>query len=107
MLDPLGRKEILEEIRRLNSENGKTVIMITHYVEETVNTDRLFLLHGGKLIGFGTPHEVFTNEELMQRIGLIPPVPVRLYNDLKAIGICLKSCPLTNEELVEEICRLN
>ena len=107
MLDPLGRKEILEEIRRLNSENGKTVIMITHYVEETVNTDRLFLLHGGKLIGFGTSHEVFTNEELMQRIGLIPPVPVRLYNDLKAIGICLKSCPLTNEELVEEICRLN
>jgi len=103
MLDPMGRKEILEEIRRLNSETGKTVVMITHYVEETVNADRVFLLHNGRALGFGTPREIFGDTELMQLVGLIPPVPVRLYNDLKAEGICLKSCPLTNEELVYQL----
>jgi len=107
MLDPMGRKEILEEIHRLNKETGKTVVMITHYVEETVNADKVLLLHNGRVAGFGTPREIFTNTELMQRVGLVSPVPVRLFNDLKAEGICLKSCPLTNEELVEEICRLS
>jgi len=107
MLDPEGRCEILEEIRRLHSEAKKAIVMITHYVEEAVIADRIFLMKNGKVLGYGEPREILTNVELMESAGITPPIPIRLYYDLNAEGISLKSCPLTNEELVEEICRLN
>jgi len=106
MLDPESRLEILQAIKRLPGETGKTVIMITHYVEEAVSADRVGLMRKGRIIGCGGPREILTDMELMKSAGLLPPVPVRLYHDLKAAGIHLKSCPLTNEELVDEICRL-
>jgi len=106
MLDPESRLEILQAIKRLPGETGKTVIMITHYVEEAVSADRVGLMRKGRIIGCGGPREILTDMALLNSAGLLPPVPVRLYHDLKAAGIHLKSCPLTNEELVEEICRL-
>jgi len=109
MLDPEGRDEILREIHRLNKEANKTVVMITHYVEEAVAVDRIILMQEGKVLGSGTPHEILTDEKLMELAGIIPPIPIRIYNDLIAQGITLKTCPLTNEELVsaltEETCR--
>lgn len=107
MLDPEGRTEILGEIHRLHSEENKTIVMITHYIEEAVTADKIFLMQNGKMLGSGTPSEIITDVRLMELAGIIPPVPVRLYYDLMAEGITLKNCPLTNEELVEELCQLN
>ena len=106
MLDPSGRREIIEVMRRLHSA-GKTIIMITHYVEEAVYADRVYLMQNGKVLCSGTAREMLTNIELMRETRMIPPVSVRLYYDLKAAGITLNACPLTNEELVDEICRLS
>jgi len=106
MLDSEGRLEIIEAIKRLHNQRQKTMIMITHYVEEAVSADRVCLMHKGRILGYGTPSDILTNMELMKATGLLPPVPVRLYYDLKEMGITLNSCPLNTEGLAEEICRL-
>jgi energy-coupling factor transport system ATP-binding protein len=106
MLDPDGRMEILDAITRLHKEEGKTCIIITHYVEETLNADRIFLMQQGKILKSGTPREILTDKPLMEAASMVCPMPVRLYFDLKEKGCHLNSCPLTNEELAEEICRL-
>ena len=106
MLDPDGRREVLSVIERLHSQQGKTIVMITHYVEEAVFADRVYLMHDGRMLADGTPREMLTDLELLRRTGLTPPTPVRMYHDLKAAGFELPYCPLTNEELAEELCRL-
>lgn len=106
MLDPDGRREVLSVIERLHAEQSKTIVMITHYVEEAVFADRVYLMHDGRMLADGTPREILTDLELLRRTGLTPPVPVRMYHDLKAAGFELPYCPLTNEELAEELCRL-
>lgn len=106
MLDPGGRREVLSAISCLHREEGRTVIMITHYVEEAIHADRVFLLHHGRLIGTGTPREILTDPALLFEAGLTPPTAVRMYHDLAAHGVKLSRCPLTNVELVEELCRL-
>jgi len=107
MLDPEGRKEVLNAIHDLHTRDQKTVIMITHYVEEAVHADKVCLMQDGKIAACGSPREILTDRELLDRVGFLPPFPVRVYEDLKASGITLKNCPLTNEELVEELCRLH
>ena len=104
MLDPEGRHDVIETIGRLH-ESGRTVIMISHYVEEAVGADRVALVHDGKLLAVGTPREMLTDLELLHDTGLNPPMPVRLYHDLKAQGIELPFCPLTEKELVDALCR--
>lgn len=105
MLDPQGREEVLACLRQLHG-TGKTILLITHYVEESIYADRIFLMRDGKLEKTGSPREILTNAELLAKAGLSPPVAVRIYYDLKDSGIHLPGCPLTNEELVEELCRL-
>lgn len=105
MLDPKGREVVIRLIERLNREEKKTVIMVTHYVEEAVKANKVLLMHNGKAIAFGTPRDVLCDEILMLKAGLNPPMPVKAYYDLKKDGIELKKCPLTEEELVEAICR--
>ena len=105
MLDPEGRRDVLSTMQRLR-ERGKTIIMISHYIEEAILADRMMLLHDGKILGIGTPGEILPDIELLNRTGLTPPMAVRAYYDLKAAGITLKECPLTNEELVEGLCQL-
>lgn len=105
MLDPDGRQEVLRTIHRLHKEQRKTVVMITHYIEEAIGADRVYLIHNGKMIADGTAREMLTQPELLAAAGLTPPMPVRMYYDLKQAGIVLARCPLTLEELAEELCR--
>ena len=105
MLDPDGRQEVLCTIRRLHKEQHKTVVMITHYIEEAIGADRVYLIHNGKMIADGTAREMLTQPELLAAAGLTPPMPVQMYYDLKQAGIVLARCPLTLEELAEELCR--
>lgn len=104
MLDPEGRRSVLDTIGRLH-ENGKTVIMISHYIEEAVGADRVAMIHDGQLVAVGTPRETLTDPDLLSRTGLAPPLPVRLYHDLRCRGITLPFCPLTIEELEDALCR--
>ena len=105
MLDPEGRREVLAIIRRLRDEKGKTVVMISHYVEEAVSADRVALMQNGSLLQIGTPREILTDAALLAKTGLLPPFPVRVYEALRQRGIALARCPLTEEELAEELCR--
>ena len=105
MLDPDGRQEVLRTIHRLHKEQRKTVVMITHYIEEAIGADRVYLIHNGKMIADGTAREMLTQPELLAAAGLTPPMPVQMYYDLKQAGIVLARCPLTLEELAEELCR--
>ena len=104
MLDPEGRAEVLGAMRRLH-EDGKTVVAVTHYIEEAVQADTVWLMHDGKMLAHGSPREMLTQPELLAQTGLEPPVPVRLYYDLLNAGFELPYCPLTNKEFVEELCR--
>ena len=105
MLDPDGRQEVLHTIHRLHAQQHKTVVMITHYIEEAIGADRVYLIHNGKMIADGTAREMLTQPELLAAAGLTPPMPVQMYHDLKQAGITLARCPLTLEELAEELCR--
>ena len=104
MLDPEGRREVLDTIDRLHRQ-GHTILMISHYIEEAVFSDRVLLIHDGRILAQGKPRETLTDPELLRQAGLTPPMPVRAYYDLKAAGIVLSRCPLTVEELGEELCR--
>lgn len=104
MLDPEGRAEVLGAMRRLH-EDGKTVVAVTHYIEEAVQADTVWLMHDGKILAHGSPREMLTQPELLAQTGLEPPVPVRLYYDLLNAGFELPYCPLTNKEFAEELCR--
>ncbi|MDE6413300.1 MAG: energy-coupling factor transporter ATPase [Eubacterium sp.] len=106
MLDPEGRWEVLKTIKKLH-HMGHTIIMISHYVEEAVSANRIILMKSGSIIADGKPKEVLTDLSLLHTAGLEPPVAVQAYYDLKKRGIALSKCPLTNEELVDELCRLN
>lgn len=105
MLDPQGRAEVLDTVKRLH-EAGKTVIMVTHYIEEAVFADTVWFMHDGEMLAHGTPREMLTDPKLVAATGLDVPLAVKLYYDLLDAGIKLDHCPLTNEEAAEEICRL-
>lgn len=102
MLDPGGRQEVVKIMHKLHRA-GKTIIAITHYVEEAVAADKIILMHQGRVLACGSPQAILTNLDLMKEAELIPPLPVRLYYDLREAGVCLNYCPLTEEELVEAI----
>ena len=104
MLDPRGRSEVLSIIRQLH-ESGKTIIMITHYIEECVSADRVILMDSGKGVCSGAPENVLTDRERLKSAGMMPPMPVRVYYDLLERGVQLDRCPLTEEELTELLCR--
>ncbi|MBP7174712.1 MAG: energy-coupling factor transporter ATPase [Thermoclostridium sp.] len=105
MLDPDGRQEVLNIMHKLHAA-GKTIISITHYVEEAVSADKIILMHQGRVLSCGSPEDILTNPGLMYDAGLMVPMPVRLYYDLLQAGIHLSHCPLTEEELAEQICQL-
>ena len=106
MLDPVGRAEVLATSKTLNRKLGKTIIYITHYMDETVEADRLLVMNGGRLIASGTPKDVFAQKELVEQAGLSLPIAAEIYNDLNNMGIDLGDCPVTKEELVEKLCPL-
>ena len=103
MLDPMGRREVLETVRRLNREYGMTVVMITQYMEEAIGADRMFVLSGGKLLTEGTPREVFADRALLSANRLDVPLGIRVRDTLRDAGIPLSGEPMTIEELSEAI----
>lgn len=102
MLDPQGRREVLSYLERLHSL-GRTIIMITHYVEEALRADRVFLMGEGRILRSGSPRQVLTDSALLERAGLVPPLAVQIYQGLSESGLRLPFCPLTGEELVEAV----
>ncbi len=106
MLDPIGREEVLSAIKSLHAQ-GHTIIMISHYIEEAVFSDTVVIMNSGKIAAKGTPENILTDTRLLEGAGLSVPMPVKIYYDLLERGIRLNSCPLTNEELVGELCRLS
>lgn len=99
MLDPMGRAEVLNIAHRLNKEEGMTVILVTHYMEEVTDADRVVVLGGGELILSGTPKEVFDRNDILDRAGLSVPLATSLAREL---GI--KDEVLKKEELLERLC---
>lgn len=106
MLDPSGRKEVMDTILKLNKEQGKTIILITHYMDEAALADRIIVMEEGNIILEGTPRNVFSHVEEIKNIGLDVPQVTELAYDLKKEGIKIRNDVLTIEELVEEICHL-
>ncbi len=106
MLDPSGRVEVMDAIRDLNKKHGKTVVLITHYMDEAVDADRVYIMKDGIMIGEGKPGDVFKDAQMLKESGLVPPFAVRMYYALKENGLDLGECPLHSEELVEQLCRL-
>ena len=105
MLDPIGSKEVLAVIKDLH-QREKTIVMITHDVEEALGADRVVLMRDGKILANGTPREILTDMDLLKQTRLKPPMTVQLYYELKAQGIELDECPLSNTELTEALLRL-
>ena len=106
MLDPEGRKEVLDTVRALNKEHGMTVILITHYMDEAVSADRIGVMNGGELVFSGTPNEVFGNPEVLKEAKLELPFATAVARDLALKGIPVGVC-LDDDALTEEICRLS
>ncbi len=103
MLDPKGRKEVLNTIRDLNSNFDTTVILITHYMDEAVNADRVVVIDDGKILLDDVPKEVFSKVELLKSVGLDVPQVTELIYELKSEGITLPDGILTEDECVNAL----
>ncbi|MDP4147310.1 MAG: energy-coupling factor transporter ATPase [Bacillota bacterium] len=106
MLDPSGRKEVINAILDLNKNHGLTIVLITHYMEEAVEADRIIVMDRGKIINQGNPREVFQNVEIMKNIGLDVPQMTELSFELQKEGIDINSEILTIDEMVNALCQL-
>lgn len=106
MLDPNGRKEVIDTITRLNKEEGVTVILITHYMEEVIGADKVYVMDQGSVVMEGSPKEVFTRVEELKQYRLDVPQVTLLAEELKESGLALSDGILTIDELVDEICQL-
>ena len=106
MLDPNGRKSVIRTAQKLNREEGITIILITHYMEEVVEADHIFVMDSGKVVMEGSPREVFSRVEELKRLRLDVPQATLLAFELRKRGIALPNGILNNEELVDELCQL-
>ena len=106
MLDPSGRKEVMNTIKTLNKEENITVLHITHFMEEAVDADRIIVMEKGKKVLEGTPREVFTKVEELKRIGLDVPYMTELSKELIESGLKIDSDILTVDEMVDKLCQL-
>lgn len=106
MLDPIGRKEVLSVVEKLNKENAVTVITITHYMEEVVRADKVIVLDKGQIAMCGTPEEIFSQKEKIQSLGLEMPLSATVADALKDLGVAIDGNVLTEDQLVEKLCEL-
>ena len=105
MLDPAGRREVIETFERLNREQGITVLTITHYMNEAARADRVIVLDDGKILADGTPREIFADADRLIAAGLDVPQCTSLVHGLRARGITLDGEPVNVEECADLICR--
>ena len=103
MLDPIGRREVLDTIKKLNRESGVTVVLITHHMDEAAQADRLIVMSGGKVVADGAPQEVFQRVEELKAVGLTVPETVSLLYELRKEGVDLPLDALTVEECAQAL----
>ena len=101
MLDPVGRKEVLDTIRRLNREAGITVVLITHHMDEAAQAGRLIVMHDGHIMADGRPEQVFQNVDGLRSLGLEVPEPVALLYELRQSGVDVPLDALTVDGCAE------
>ena len=106
MLDPKGRREVINALHKLNDELGISVILVTHFMDEAVNADRVVVMNDGRVEFDGTPQEVFSHDEHLREIGLSVPKPLELANELRKAGVDIQGFPLTADEFLEEYKKL-
>ena len=106
MLDPVGRKEVLGVVKKLNKEMGTTIIAITHYMEEVVDADRVIVINDGEIEMIGTPKEVFAKAKRLKEIGLELPMASYMANKLRENGLDIPEDVLSDEQLKEALCKL-
>ena len=106
MLDPQGRENMMELVHELAQDGDKTIIMITHHLDEAVKSDRIIVMNAGQIILEGTPKEVFAQKELLESVKLDVPFAVKASYDLKQKGILGEICT-SDEELMGELCKLS
>ena len=107
MIDPLGRKEVIHVLHELNKKEGVTIILITHYMEEVIDADHVFVMDNGKVVMEGTPRQIFSQVDKLKELRLDVPQVTELAYELKKEGLPVKDGIIRNEELVEEIKRLD
>lgn len=105
MLDPNGRKEVLEAVSDLNRREGVTVILITHYMEEVVHADKVYVMDNGEVVMQGTPREIFSQVETLKEYRLDVPQVTLLAHELRKAGVDVPEGILTTEELVNALCQ--
>ncbi len=107
MLDPSGRREVMNTVHRLNREEGISVVIITHYMSEAATADYMIVMDEGRIAMSGTPREVFTKVDQVRALGLDVPPMTDLAHMLRADGVDVRADVLTVDEMVEEVCRLS
>ena len=107
MLDPIGRREVLRTIARLNREDGITIVLITHYMDEAAQADRVIVMEEGRVMMDGPPAKIFTKIEQLRELGLEAPQTTEVCANLAQLGIPIDTGILTIEEMVDEICRIH
>ena len=98
MLDPAGRREVLDTVKRLNREQGITVVLITHHMDEAAQADRLIVMHDGHIMADDSPEQVFQNVDGLRSLGLEVPEPVALLYELRQAGVDVPLTALTVDE---------
>lgn len=106
MLDPNGRKEVIRAVEKLRKEKNVTVILITHYMEEVIDADQVFVMDDGHIVMHGTPREIFSRMDELQAYRMDVPQVTMLAEELRKRGLDLPKGILRREELVEALCRL-
>ena len=107
MLDPNGRKEVIRTLRELNRVEKITVLLITHYMEEVIDADKIYVMDHGRVVMEGTPKEVFSQVDELKKYRLDVPQVTILADELKKQGLDIPSGILRKEELVEALCQLD
>ncbi len=105
MLDPSGRREVMETIKGLNQDKQMTVIHVTHYMNELIDADRILVLDQGQIVLAGKPREIFTQVDILKKIGLDVPQMTELAHELRKEGIDLPSDILSIDEMVDALCQ--
>ena len=106
MLDPVGRKEVLDTVKRLNGEAGITVVLITHHMDEAAQADRLIVMHDGHIVADDSPALVFQNVDGLRSLGLEVPEPVALLYELRQAGVDVPLTALTVDECAAALKKL-